>query len=40
MIGHGEWFKEIQTLEKPSYVETGDDTTHAIVHTSNVPLTM
>ena len=40
MTGHGEWFKEIQTLEKPGYVETGDDTAHAIVHTGNVPLTM
>ena len=40
MTGHGEWFKEIQTLEKPGYVETGDDTTHVIVHTGNVPLTI
>ena len=40
MTGHGEWFKEMQTLEKLGYVETGDDTTHAIVHTGNVPLTM
>ena len=40
MIGHGEWFKEMQTLEKPGYVETREDTTHAIVHTGNVPLTM
>ena len=40
MTGHGEWFKEMQTLEKPGYVETIDDTTNAIEHTSNVPLTM
>ena len=41
MIGHNsEWFKEMQTLEKPGYVETGEDTTHAIVHTGNVPPTM
>ena len=40
VTGHGEWFKEMQTLEKLGYVEIGDDITHAIVHTSNVPLTM
>ena len=40
MTGHGEWFKEMQTHEKPNYVETRDDTTYAIVHTGNVPLTM
>ena len=40
MRGHGEWFKEMQTLEKPGYVEIGDDTAHAIVHIGNVPLTM
>ena len=40
MTGHGEWFKEMQTLEKLGYVDTGDDTTNAIVHTGNVPLTI
>ena len=40
MTGHGKWFKEMQTLEKLGYVETRDYTTHAIVHTNNVPLIM
>ena len=35
---HGEWFKDMQTLQNPSYVETGDDTVHPIAHTGNVPL--
>ena len=40
MTGHGEWFKEMQNLERSGYVETGDDTTHPIRHTGDVPLTM
>jgi hypothetical protein len=37
---HGEWFKDVKNLETPSYVETGDDTTHPITHIENVPLVM
>ena len=33
MTSHGEWFKELLVLKNPSYVETGDDTTHPIAHT-------
>ena len=40
MTHYSEWFEEMQTIEKVDYVEIGDDTTHAIAHTSNVPLTM
>ena len=40
MTGHGEWFREMQNLERPGYVETGDDTAHPIKHTCDVPLTM
>ena len=40
MTGHGEWFKDMQNLERPGYVETGDDTAHPFKHTGNVPLTM
>ena len=40
MTGHGEWFKEMQNLEQPGYVEIGDDTAHPIKHTGDVPLTM
>ena len=36
----GEWFKEMQIVEKLGYVEIGDDIAHAIVHIGNVPLTM
>ena len=35
-----EWFKEMQVVEKPGYVKIGDDTTHDIAHTSNVPLAL
>ena len=34
MTGHGEWFKEMQNLDKLGYVESRYDTMHAIVHTS------
>ena len=37
---HGEWFKDMQTLQNPGYVKTGDDTAHPIAHTGNVPLTL
>ena len=40
MTSHGEWFKELQTLQNPGYVETGDDTAHPIAHTGNVPLSL
>jgi hypothetical protein len=40
MTYHGEWFRDVKNLEKPSYVETRDDTTHPIAHIGNVPLAM
>jgi hypothetical protein len=40
MTYHGEWFRDVKDLDKPGYVETGDDTTHPIAHIGNVPLTM
>ena len=40
MTGHGEWFRDMQDLERPGYVEIGDDTSHPIKHTVNVPLTL
>jgi hypothetical protein len=42
MTYHGEWFRDVKNLEKPSYVKIGggDDTSHPIVHIGNVPLTM
>ena len=40
MTNHGEWFKDMQTLDNPGYVETGDDTAHPIVHTGNIPLSL
>ena len=30
----------MQTLQNPSYVETGDDNAHPITHTENIPLTL
>jgi len=40
MTYHGEWFRDVKNLEKPSYVETGNDTAHPIAHIRNVPLAM
>jgi hypothetical protein len=40
MTHHGEWFRDVKNLEKPGYVEMGDDTTHPIAHIGNVPLAM
>jgi len=40
MSCHREWFKDTKELGRPSYVETGDDTTHPITQIRNVPLTM
>ena len=37
MTSHKEWFRELRELERPGYVETGDDTTHPIWHIRNVP---
>jgi hypothetical protein len=40
MTYHGEWFRDVKNLEKPGYVETGDDTAHPITHIGNEPLAM
>ena len=40
MMSHGEWFSDVKNLEKPSYVETSDDTAHPITQASKVPLAM
>ena len=40
MTSHGEWFKELQVLKNPHFVEIRDDTAHPIAHTGNVPLTL
>ncbi len=40
MTSHGEWFKDIQSPEKPVFVETGDNTSHPIAHVGRVPLCM
>ena len=40
MTNHGEWFKDMQILDSPSYVETRDDTAHPIAHTRNIPLSL
>ncbi|MGJ2631369.1 GAG-pre-integrase domain-containing protein, partial [Salmonella enterica subsp. enterica serovar Paratyphi A] len=40
MTSHAEWFKELQALQQPGYVETGDDTAHPIAHTGNLPLSL
>lgn len=40
MTGHGEWFKNMQNIEHPGYVEIGDDTAHPFKHTNTVSLTM
>ena len=40
MTSQGECFKELQTLENPSFVETSDDTAHPIAHIENVPLSL
>ena len=37
MTSHKEWFRELRELERPGYVETGDDTTHPIRLIGNVP---
>jgi len=40
MTSHGEWFRDTKDLKTPSFVETGDDTTHPITQISKVPLSM
>ena len=40
MTSHGEWFSDVKNLEKPGYVETGDDTAHPIAQVGKVPLAM
>ena len=40
MTGHDEWLKKMHDPKKPSFVETGDDTTHLIARVGNVTLPM
>ena len=40
MTYHKNWFNEVHAPEKPSYVETSDDTLHPIEHVGKVPLSM
>ncbi|MCO5564511.1 hypothetical protein L7F22_018172 [Adiantum nelumboides] len=40
MTSHGEWFKEMRQLDGPSYVETGDGSTHPIAQVEKFPLQM
>ena len=35
-----EWFRELQILERPCYVETGNDSAHPIMHIEKVPPSM
>ena len=35
MTSHGEWFKDLQTLENLGFVETSDDIVHPIAHMGN-----
>ena len=40
MTSCGNWFKELDTMRTPGYVETGDDIVHPIEHMGRVPLVM
>jgi hypothetical protein len=40
MTSHGEWFRDTKDLKTPSFVETGDGTTHPITLIDKVPLSM
>ena len=40
MTSHGEWFKDIQSLDKLGFVEIGDNTSHPIAHVGKVPFCM
>ena len=37
MMSHEEWFSDLRILDRPDYVEIGDDITHPIRHIDNVP---
>ena len=39
MTSRGNWFKELDAMRTPGYVETGDDTVHPIEHMGRVPVT-
>ncbi len=38
MTSHEKWFRDTKDLKTPSFVETGDDTTHPITQINKVPL--
>jgi hypothetical protein len=38
MRGHSEWFEKLKKPKIPGYVQTGDNTTHAIQHVGDIPL--
>ena len=40
MTNNGNWFKELDAMRTPSYVEIGDDRVHPIEHIGRVPLVM
>jgi hypothetical protein len=40
MTNHGKWFRDTKDLKTPRFVETNDDTTHAITQISKVALSM
>ena len=40
MTGHAEWMQDARKMEKPGFVETGDDTAHPIVQIGKIPLSM
>ena len=40
MTSHDEWFSYVRNLEKPGYVETGNDIAHPIAQVGRVPLAM
>ena len=40
VTNHAEWFREMQNLERLSYVEIANDTAHPIAHIGKVPLFM
>ena len=37
MTSHQEWFRDLRTLDRPGYIETGDDTPHPIRQIDDVP---
>ena len=40
MTGHVEWMQDARKMEKPRFVEIGDDTAHPIVQIGKIPLSM